>query len=124
MQVLWGILDIEQPDTQTINNIVIPSVELIYSYAECLVLHGNDVGRHSVAPAVSLLKKLLFAPYEAVQTSSRSLRILYFFPATFIFIYICIYIYLIYFSCIDLSIVSAWLFLQDCSRFHFQSRLC
>ncbi|RZC70316.1 hypothetical protein C5167_033447 [Papaver somniferum] len=70
MQVLWGILDIEQPDTQTINNIVIPSVELIYSYAECLALHGNDGGKHSVAPAVSLLKKLLFAPYEAVQTSS------------------------------------------------------
>ncbi|OVA16901.1 zinc finger protein [Macleaya cordata] len=70
MQVLWGILDIEQPDTQTINNIVIPSVELIYSYAECLALHGNDAGRHSVAPSVSLLKKLLFAPYEAVQTSS------------------------------------------------------
>ncbi|PIA63273.1 hypothetical protein AQUCO_00200948v1 [Aquilegia coerulea] len=70
MQVLWGILDIEQPDTQTINNIVIPSVELIYSYAECLALHGNDGGQHSVAPAVALLKKLLFAPYEAVQTSS------------------------------------------------------
>ncbi|KAL5723323.1 RING-type E3 ubiquitin transferase [Ranunculus cassubicifolius] len=70
MQVLWGILDIEQPDTQTINNIVIPSVELIYSYAECLALHGNDVGQHSVAPAVALLKKLLFAPYDAVQTSS------------------------------------------------------
>ncbi|KAK9116429.1 hypothetical protein Sjap_015376 [Stephania japonica] len=70
MQVLWGILDIEQPDTQTINNIVIPSVEVIYSYAECLSLHGNDSGMHSVAPAVTLLKKLLFAPYESVQTSS------------------------------------------------------
>ncbi|KAF9624456.1 hypothetical protein IFM89_011464 [Coptis chinensis] len=70
MQVLWGILDIEQPDTQTINNIVIPSVELIYSYAECLTLHADDAGRQSVAPAVALLKKLLFAPYEAVQTSS------------------------------------------------------
>lgn len=78
MQVLWGILDLEQPDTQTINNIVIPSVELIYSYAECLALHGNDVGHHSVAPAVALLKKLLFAPYEAVQTSSRSLSFLHF----------------------------------------------
>ncbi|XXG55217.1 hypothetical protein AAC387_Pa03g2931 [Persea americana] len=70
MQVLWGILDLEQPDTQTINNIVIPSVELIYSYAECLALHGNDAVGHSVAPAVVLLKRLLFAPYEAVQTSS------------------------------------------------------
>ncbi|XP_077214481.1 auxin transport protein (BIG) [Tasmannia lanceolata] len=70
MQVLWGILDLEQPDTQTINNIVIPSVELIYSYAECLALHGNDATSRSVAPAVVLLRKLLFAPYEAVQTSS------------------------------------------------------
>lgn len=70
MQVLWGILDLEQPDTQTINNIVIPSVELIYSYAECLALHGSDASGHSVAPAVVLLKKLLFAPYDAVQTSS------------------------------------------------------
>ncbi|XP_010261103.1 PREDICTED: auxin transport protein BIG isoform X2 [Nelumbo nucifera] len=70
MQVLWGILDIEQPDTQTINNIVIPSVELVYSYAECLAFHGNEVGGRSVAPAVELLKKLLFSPYEAVQTSS------------------------------------------------------
>ncbi|XP_058115199.1 auxin transport protein BIG [Magnolia sinica] len=70
MQVLWGILDLEQPDTQTINNIVVPSVELIYSYAECLALHGNDASSRSVAPAVVLLRKLLFAPYEAVQTSS------------------------------------------------------
>ncbi|KAJ4973760.1 hypothetical protein NE237_006934 [Protea cynaroides] len=70
MQVLWGILDIEQPDTQTINNIVIPTVELIYNYAECLALHGNDATGRSVAPAVVLLKKLLFSPYEAVQTSS------------------------------------------------------
>lgn len=71
MQVLWGILDLEQPDTQTINNIVIPSVELIYSYAECLALHGNNEVGRSVKPAVILLKKLLFAPYEAVQHSSR-----------------------------------------------------
>ncbi|XP_042518404.1 auxin transport protein BIG isoform X2 [Macadamia integrifolia] len=70
MQVLWGILDIEQPDTQTINNIVIPTVELIYNYAECLALHGNGAAGRSVAPAVVLLKKLLFSPYEAVQTSS------------------------------------------------------
>ncbi|KAG9448547.1 hypothetical protein H6P81_008512 [Aristolochia fimbriata] len=70
MQVLWGILDLEQPDTQTINNIVIPSVELIYSYAESLALHGNDGAGRSVKPAVVLLRKLLFAPYEAVQTSS------------------------------------------------------
>ncbi|XP_020102857.1 auxin transport protein BIG isoform X2 [Ananas comosus] len=70
MQILWGILDLERPETQTINSIVIPSVELIYSYAECLALHANDAYGLSVAPAVALLKKLLFAPYEAVQTSS------------------------------------------------------
>lgn len=71
MQVLWGILDIEQPDTQTMNNIVVSSVELIYCYAECLALHGRDTGGRSVAPAVVLFKKLLFSPNEAVQTSSR-----------------------------------------------------
>ncbi|KAF6151498.1 hypothetical protein GIB67_016310 [Kingdonia uniflora] len=71
MDVLWRILDIEQPDTQTINKIVVPSVELIYSYAECLVLHQNSTGsRHSVAPATVLLKKLLFSLYEVVQTST------------------------------------------------------
>ncbi|KAB2075053.1 hypothetical protein ES319_A07G193500v1 [Gossypium barbadense] len=70
MQVLWGILDLELPDTQTMNNIVISAVELIYSYAECLALHGKDTGRRSVAPAVILFKKLLFFPNEAVQTSS------------------------------------------------------
>ncbi|KAK4477539.1 hypothetical protein RD792_016768 [Penstemon davidsonii] len=69
-QVLWGILDVEQPETQTMNNIVISSVELIYCYAECLALHGKDVGRQSVAPAVSLFKKLLLSTNEAVQTSS------------------------------------------------------
>lgn len=71
MQVLWGILDIEQPDTQTMNNIVVSSVELIYCYAECLALHGRDTEGRSVAPAVVLFKKLLFSPNEAVQTSSR-----------------------------------------------------
>ncbi|KAG6408148.1 hypothetical protein SASPL_131151 [Salvia splendens] len=70
MQVLWGILDVEQPDTQTMNNIVISSVELIYCYAECLTLHGKDSGFPSVAPAVALLKKLLFSSNEAVQTAS------------------------------------------------------
>ncbi|KAK2986274.1 hypothetical protein RJ640_021843 [Escallonia rubra] len=70
MQVLWGILDIEHPETQTMNNIVVSSVELIYCYAECLALHGKDQGLHSVAPAVSLFKKLLFSPHEAVRTSS------------------------------------------------------
>ncbi|PKU69107.1 auxin transport protein BIG [Dendrobium catenatum] len=69
MQVLWGILDTERPQTQTINHIVIPAVELLYSYAECLALHGIEASEHSVAPAVSLLKKLLFSPYEEVQTS-------------------------------------------------------
>lgn len=71
MQVLWGILDLELPDTQTMNNIVISSVELIYSYAECLALNGKDAGSHSVASAVVLFKKLLFFPNDAVQTSSR-----------------------------------------------------
>lgn len=71
MQVLWGILELEQPDTQTMNNIVMSSVELIYSYAECLASHGKDAGSHSVAPAVTILRKLLFFPNEAVKTSSR-----------------------------------------------------
>ncbi|KAG5548960.1 hypothetical protein RHGRI_014362 [Rhododendron griersonianum] len=75
MQVLWGILDIEQPDTQTMNNIVISSVELIYCYAECLAMHGKDSGEISVVPAVSLLKKLLFSN-EAIQTSCRYLYVL------------------------------------------------
>lgn len=70
MQVLWGILDMEHPDTQTMNNIVVSSVELIYCYAECLALHAVDAGAH-VAPAVSLFKELLFSTNEAVQTSSR-----------------------------------------------------
>ncbi|XP_027153889.1 auxin transport protein BIG [Coffea eugenioides] len=70
MQVLWGILDMEHPDTQTMNNIVVSSVELIYCYAECLALHANDTGTHHVAPAVSLFKELLFSKNEAVQTSS------------------------------------------------------
>ncbi|KAJ4833094.1 hypothetical protein Tsubulata_001074 [Turnera subulata] len=66
MQVLWGILDLEQPDTQTLNNIVISSVDLIYCYAECLILHAKDTVGCSVAPAVELFKKLLFSPNEAV----------------------------------------------------------
>ncbi|XP_051186441.1 auxin transport protein BIG [Lolium perenne] len=70
MQVFWDILDLERPDTQMINNLVIPCVEFIYSYAECLALCANEKSGASVAPAVALLKKLLFAPYEAVQTSS------------------------------------------------------
>lgn len=70
MQVLWGILDFEQPDTQTMNNIVMSAVELIYCYAECLALHVKDSGVHCVAPAVVLLKKLLFSSDEAVQTAS------------------------------------------------------
>ncbi|KAL2936397.1 Auxin transport protein BIG [Bienertia sinuspersici] len=70
MQVLWGILEIEQPDTQTMNNIVVSAVDLIYCYAECLALHGKDTGGHTVSAAVALLKKLLFSPNEAVQTAS------------------------------------------------------
>jgi E3 ubiquitin-protein ligase UBR4 len=71
MQVFWGILELDRPDTQTINSLVVPCVEFIYSYAECLVLHSKEKSGVSVTPAVALLKKLLFAPYEAVQTSSR-----------------------------------------------------
>ncbi|KAK8717695.1 hypothetical protein V6N13_044953 [Hibiscus sabdariffa] len=74
MQVLWRVLDLEFPDTQTMNNIVISAVELIYSFAEFLALHGKDAGRRSVAPAVKLFITLLFFPNEAVQTS-RSLAI-------------------------------------------------
>ncbi|XP_071733833.1 auxin transport protein BIG [Rutidosis leptorrhynchoides] len=70
MQVLWGILDTDQPETQTMNNIVVASVDLIYYYAECLVSHDKDAGGDTVAPAVSLFKKLLFSQNEAVQTSS------------------------------------------------------
>lgn len=70
MKVLWGVLDIEQPDTQTMNSIVVSSVELIYCYAECLALHGKGTTKNSVAPAVSLFKQLLFSSNEAVQTSS------------------------------------------------------
>ncbi|WVZ63924.1 hypothetical protein U9M48_013516 [Paspalum notatum var. saurae] len=70
MQVFWGILDLDRPDTQMINCLVVPCVEFIYSYAECLALRSNENSRVSVGPAVALLKKLLFAPYEAVQTSS------------------------------------------------------
>lgn len=70
MQVLWGILEIEPLDTQTINNIVMSSVELIYCYAECLASLGRDAGGHSVSPAVEFLRKLLFYPNEAVQTAS------------------------------------------------------
>ncbi|KAL6863816.1 hypothetical protein ACP4OV_016719 [Aristida adscensionis] len=70
MQVFWGILDLDRPDTQTINTLVVPCVEFIYSYAECLALHSKEKSGVTVAPAVALLKKLLFAPYEAVQTSS------------------------------------------------------
>ncbi|CAI9109909.1 OLC1v1009837C1 [Oldenlandia corymbosa var. corymbosa] len=70
MQVLWGILDLEHPDTQTMNNIVVSSVELIYSYAECLALNANETDRHSVGPAVSLFRELLFSANQAVQTSS------------------------------------------------------
>jgi len=34
-------------------------------------VNSNEKSGVSVGPAVALLKKLLFAPYEAVQTSSR-----------------------------------------------------
>ncbi|KAL3677862.1 hypothetical protein R1sor_020818 [Riccia sorocarpa] len=71
VKVLWEILTWEQVDAQTINNLVIPMVDVIYGYAECLALHVNTgvVPRASVAPAVALLRQLLFSPYEAVRTS-------------------------------------------------------
>lgn len=77
MQVLWGILDTEPLDTPTMNNIVMSSVELIYSYAECLASQGKDTGVHSVAPAVQLLKALILSPNESVQTSSRCVLYVY-----------------------------------------------
>ncbi|KAL2641590.1 hypothetical protein R1flu_009177 [Riccia fluitans] len=71
VKVLWEILTWEQVDAQTINNLVIPMVDVIYGYAECLALHVTTgvPPRASVAPAVALLRQLLFSPYEAVRTS-------------------------------------------------------
>ncbi|KAG6555165.1 hypothetical protein Mapa_003204 [Marchantia paleacea] len=71
VKVLWEILIWEQLDAQTINNLVIPMVDLIYGYAECLALHASTgvAPRVSVAPAVALLRQLLFSSYEAVRTS-------------------------------------------------------
>ncbi|CAH2055306.1 unnamed protein product [Thlaspi arvense] len=71
MHVLWGILESEPLDTPTMNNVVMSSVELIYSYAECLASQAKVTGVHSVAPAVQLLKALILFPNESVQTSSR-----------------------------------------------------
>jgi E3 ubiquitin-protein ligase UBR4 len=72
MEVFWDILNLERPETQTINSLVVPCVDLIYSYAECLAsIAEEEATILVVAPAVALLKKLLFAPYESVQTSSR-----------------------------------------------------
>lgn len=74
MKVLWEILTREQLDAQTINNLVIQMVDIIYGYAECLSLqHACNSGapESTVAPAVALLHKLLFAPYEPVRTSCR-----------------------------------------------------
>ncbi|KAJ3693241.1 hypothetical protein LUZ60_008721 [Juncus effusus] len=71
MEIFWSILNLERPDTQTINSIVVPCVDLIYSYAECLAsIAEEESSTLAVAPAISLFKQLLFAPYEAVQTSS------------------------------------------------------
>lgn len=112
MQVLWGILDFEQPDTQTMNNIIMSAVELIYCYAECLALHGKDAGVHSVAPAVVLLKKLLFSTDEAVQTASR-----YFCSFNLSFALNLVF----RFSFISFPV---WPYLRDCFRFLFQSRHC
>lgn len=117
MQVLWGILDFEQPDTQTMNNIVMSAVELIYCYAECLALHGKDAGVHCVAPAVILLKKLLFSSDEAVQTASR-----YFYSFHFLFysesdIQVSLHFFFFFF-------LPVWPYLPDCFRSLFQSRHC
>lgn len=72
VKVLWEILTREQLDAQSINNLVISMVDIIYGFAECLSLqqgHENGDPQRAVAPAVSLLRKLLFAPYEPVRTS-------------------------------------------------------
>lgn len=74
VKVLWEILTREQLDAQSINNLVISMVDIIYGFAECLSLqqvHDNGDPQRAVAPAVSLLRKLLFAPYEPVRTSCR-----------------------------------------------------
>ncbi|XP_024381357.1 auxin transport protein BIG isoform X3 [Physcomitrium patens] len=71
-KILWEILTREQLDAQSINNLVIPMVDIIYGYAECLSLqqvHDNGNPQKTVAPAVYFLRKLLFAPYEPVRTS-------------------------------------------------------
>lgn len=116
MQVLWGILDLEQPDMQTMNNIVISSVELIYCYAECLALHGKGCGDGSVAPAIVLMKQLLFSSNQAIQTASRFVIIPYSFPS---------YneVFLRAFGLLNFMF-PAWLYLQDYSRFLFQDKQC
>jgi len=88
VKVLWEILTKEQLDAQTINSLVIPMVDIIYGYAECLSLqHAGDSGvaGSSVSPAVALLQKLLFAPSEPVRTSCR-----YYSYLSFHFFQICI----------------------------------
>lgn len=77
IQVFWEILVREQLDAQGINNLVIPVVDLIYSYAECLTMHGCRAAPAEtlITPAVALLRKLLFAPYEAVRTSCRYIQL-------------------------------------------------
>ncbi|XP_024544363.1 auxin transport protein BIG [Selaginella moellendorffii] len=66
--VLWEILVLsDQLDAQTINDLVVLIVDLIYGYAECLSAH---LSVSSVSPAVNLLEKLLFAPQDAVRSSS------------------------------------------------------
>ncbi|MCO5564796.1 hypothetical protein L7F22_018464 [Adiantum nelumboides] len=71
MKVLWELLTLELPDAETVNSLIVPSVDLIYGYAECLALRtDNGLGTPvSVAPAVTLFKKLLFAPHEIVRAS-------------------------------------------------------
>lgn len=82
VKVLWEILTREQLDAQSINNLVISMVDIIYGFAECLSLqqvHDNGDPQRAVAPAVSLLRKLLFAPYEPVRTSCRFVFDIYLF---------------------------------------------
>jgi E3 ubiquitin-protein ligase UBR4 len=73
MGLLWELLTVENPDAETVNSLVLPSVDLIYGYAECLSLCAQNESRTlmSVAPAVALIKKLLFFPNEAVRASCR-----------------------------------------------------
>ncbi|CAM8973962.1 unnamed protein product [Rhodiola kirilowii] len=64
-----GISGCGATDTQTMNSIVITSVELIYCYAECLAMHERGVRARLLLLQFQCLKKLLLSSNEAIQTS-------------------------------------------------------